>query len=310
MPDERLTPAAAGLDPFVTRDALIDAIAAFLHGRDPSTVDAVRESVARELDAAGDEALIALGQRLATSGADWTYYPADPLARRLHHAIAAHVLPSDSALTGNEHAQAVEGRRVVLFANHLSYSDANLLEILLQRAGCSKLAARLTVVAGPKVYSSVKRRFSALCFGTIKAPQSSARSSEEAVMHPRDVARAARRSIDLAHDRLAHGDALLVFAEGTRSRSTGMQELLPAAARYLEAPGTWALPVGIIGTEAMFPIDADTVHSVRITIHLGEPIEADRLRTRDHGSRRDMMDAVGRAIAGLLPPQYRGVYAS
>jgi 1-acyl-sn-glycerol-3-phosphate acyltransferase len=302
-------PALTPLDPFVRADALVSAIVDFLKDREAETVGAVRDSIAHEIDRAGEHAMTALGRRLATTGADWTYYGADPLARRLHHVIANHLLQADSCVSGVEHLAAVKERPLVMFANHLSYSDANLLEILLQRSGGQGLSDRLTVIAGPKVYSSVKRRFSALCFGTIKTPQSSARSSEEAVMNPREVARAARRCIDIAHDRLAAGDALLVFAEGTRSRTNQMQRTLPAAARYLEAPDVLVLPVGITGTETLFPIDADTVHPVRITIAIGAPLDAAALWTRCHGNRRAMMDTIGHDIARLLPPQYRGWYA-
>ena len=149
----------------------------------------------------------------------------------------------------------VRGTPLVIFANHLSYSDANVVEVILRSAGASCLADRLTAIAGPKVYSNVTRRFSSLCFGTIKVPQSSERSSEDAVMNPRDVARAARRAIEIAQERLSLGEALLIFAEGSRSRTAQMQQFLPGTARYLELPGTWVLPIGIAGTEKLFPID-------------------------------------------------------
>ena len=211
-------------------------------------------------------------------------------------------------LHGAEHVDAVACAPVVIFSNHLSYSDANLLEVLLHRAG-KPMSDRLAVIAGPKVYSSLKRRFSSLCFGTIKTPQSSGLSSEDAVMNPREVARAARRSIEAAHERLAGGDALLVFAEGTRSRSNGMQQLLTGVTRYLELPGTWILPVGLVGSEALFPIGDETVHSVRVVGRVGTPIRASELEARSGGDRRVMMDTVGAAIAELLPAEYRGAYA-
>jgi 1-acyl-sn-glycerol-3-phosphate acyltransferase len=198
---------------------------------------------------------------------------------------------------------------VVIIANHLSYSDANLLEVLLHRAGGASLSDRLTVIAGPKVYSSLKRRFSSLCFGTIKTPQSRALSTENAVMNSRDVARAARRSIEIAYERLRLGDALLVFAEGTRSRTNGMQQILAGVTRYLEGPGTWVLPVGIVGSEELFPIGDEKIHPVRIVTRVGRPIQATALRERADGDRRIMMDAIGLAIAELLPPEYRGAYA-
>lgn len=291
------------------RGDLIDAITAFLGGRDERTMAAMRATLEREIDAGGPSMLDELNQRLETAGSDWTYYPPDPLARRLHHALAEAILDARSTIAGLEHLASVQGQPAVLLANHLSYSDANLLEILLHRAGATQVSDRLTVVAGPKVYSSLKRRFSSLCFGTIKTPQSTARSSEDAVMHPREVARLARQCIDIALDRIRRGETLLVFVEGTRSRTSGMQPALAGVARYLEWPGTQILPVGLTGTEVMFPIGEEALHDVPIVASIGAPIDAAALRARRGGDRRAMMAEVGRAIADLLPEEYRGVYA-
>src|SRR3954454_10969430 len=293
----------------VGRSTLVNAITTFLADHDPRTLAAIRDALEREIDAGGPEALALLNARLDDSGSGWHYCQADPLARRIHHVLADSLLHRESALHGLEYAAALASQPVVLYANHLSYSDANLLEILLQRSGAGPVADRLTVIAGPKVYSSMKRRFSSLCFGTIKTPQSSALSTEDAVMNAREVARAARLSIDIAHERLGMADALLVFAEGTRSRSSGMQPLLPGVSRYLEGPGTWVLPVGIAGTEELFPVGDDALHSVPITIRLGRPFPAHLLHEKANGDRRLMMDTVGLAIASLLPAEYRGAYA-
>ncbi|HEY7450546.1 MAG TPA: lysophospholipid acyltransferase family protein [Vicinamibacterales bacterium] len=292
----------------VGRDPLIAAITTFLAGQDARTLELIRRSLEREIDRAGADALGRLGERLAVAGNDWDFYPRDPLVRRIHHVLADFILLQDSSLFGVEHLASLVDKPVVIFANHLSYADANLLEVLLQRAGGSTLSDRLTVIAGPKVYSSLKRRFSSLCFGTIKTPQSRALSSEEAVMNAREVARAARLSIDIAHERLRLGEALLIFAEGTRSRTRGMQPLLASVTRYLDCPDVWVLPVGITGTEALFPIGEDTLHPVRAVSRIGRPIQASALRQRAGGDRRLMMDGVGLAIAGLLPAEYRGAY--
>ncbi|MEP6916771.1 MAG: lysophospholipid acyltransferase family protein, partial [Acidobacteriota bacterium] len=127
-------------------------------------------------------------------------------------------------------------------------------------------------------------------------------------MPPRDMARAARRSIDVAQARLRAGDVLLVFAEGTRSRTREMQPVLAGVARYLDDPEAWVLPVGIVGTDAMFPIGEDGLHRVRIDIRIGAPIQGRTLRQHAGADRRLMMDAAGLAIADLLPAEYRGHY--
>jgi 1-acyl-sn-glycerol-3-phosphate acyltransferase len=292
------------------RDPLIAAITAFLARDHAPALGEIRDTLRREIDNAGPQALVALGDRLANAGTEWTYYPSDPLARRIHRALAVRVLRHNPVLLGAEHLAALAGKPVVIMANHLSYSDANLLDVLLHQAGAGALADRLTVVAGPKVYSNLRRRFSSLCFGTIKVPQSSSLSTGEAVMNAREVALAARRVIDIAHDRLRLGEALLVFAEGTRSRPGEMQRLLPGVARYLDHPGTWILPVGIAGSEALFPMDEGSLNPVPIEVRLGAPIEADALRERAGGNRQLMMDSIGLAIAAVLPSEYRGAYAS
>jgi 1-acyl-sn-glycerol-3-phosphate acyltransferase len=290
-------------------ETLVGAITAFLHKQPPRSLVLIRRALNQAIDQAGPDALARLSAQLATTGADWDYYPANPLARRIHRVLADQLLDGQSTLVGLDNVRRAAGKRVVIFANHLSYSDANLVEVLLQRGGAMALADRLTVVAGPKVYSSLQRRFSSLCFGTIKTPQSSARSSEDAVMNPREVARAARRSIEIANDRLRHGETLLVFGEGSRSRTRGMQQMLAGVSRYLDEPDTWVLPMGITGTEELFPIGEDTIHPVPIVVRAGLPISADTLREATDGNRQLVMDQVGAAIAALLPEDYRGTYA-
>ena len=287
---------------------MVDSIVRFLAHERVADAREVRTCVERAIDESASGAIDALSARLLKAGTDWDYYPPDPLARRIHHALAPHVLRPEPIVEGAQHLDAVRGRPLVIFANHLSYSDANVIEVLLRRVGAGSLADRLTAVAGPKVYSNVTRRFSSLCFGTVKVPQSSGRSSEDAVMHPREVARAARRAIQIAQDRLSLGEALLIFAEGSRSRTAQMQQFLSGTARYLEQPDTWVLPVGITGTEKLFPIDGAALHPVPITMTIGRPVAVAQLRAPAQRDRRVMMDNIGNAVADLLPAQYRGVY--
>lgn len=291
----------------LSREVLIDAILDFLADQDLLTLQDIRAALHREIDRAGPDALVALKARLL-SDTGWDYYPRDPLAQCIHHLLADRFLADGSTLQNAHFVARVADAPVVIVANHLSYADANVIEVLLQRTGGAALANRLTALAGPKVFTSRERRFSSLCFGTVKVPQSAEVASEEAVLNAREVARASRRSIDVARGRLQEGDALLLFAEGTRSRTGGMQSMLAGAARYLDVPGTWVLPAGLAGPEALFPIEVSTLRPTRVTLQLGHPMRASAMVGGAAGNRRMIMDAIGLAVAEVLPPAYRGVY--
>lgn len=291
------------------REFLINAILEFLRDQDLVTREHIRAALEREIDRAGPDALLALKTRLFADNG-WDYYPRDPLAQRIHHLLAERFLAHGSELREGHHLALVDRAPVVIVANHLSYADANVIEVLLQRAGAGSMANRLTALAGPKIFTSRERRFSSLCFGTIKVPQSAEVASEDAVLNAREVARAARRAIDVAEERLREGDALILFGEGTRSRTGEMQSMLPGAARYLEVPGTWVLPAGLTGSEALFSVETSALRPARVMVELGRPLRADILCARTSGNRRLMMDALGLAVAETLPPEYRGFYRS
>lgn len=291
----------------LSRGVLIDAILQFMAAQEADVRLAMRASLEREVDQAGVTALLTLTARL-NSELGWAYYERDPLAQRIHHVLAEHFVADGSGVDGLHHLAAVAGAPVVIAANHLSYADANVVEVLLQRAGHPAFANRLTALAGPKVFTTRVRRFSSLCFGTIKVPQSTGVASGEAVLSEREVARAARQAINVAHDRMRAGDLLLMFAEGTRSRSGGMQPLLPASARYLDVADTWVIPAGLVGPERMFPIESSRLQHARVTLRFGPPMLASALRSAAGGDRKLVVDAIGLAIADVLPPEYRGVY--
>jgi 1-acyl-sn-glycerol-3-phosphate acyltransferase len=303
-------PRLDGTDVSCGRAPLIETITMFLGREHASNLGPIRQHLERAIDDAGPDALAMLGARLAGKADGWDYYARDPLARRIHHALAVPVLRHEPAVRGVEHLAVMANRPVVILPNHLSYSDANVLDFVLQQCGAGELADRLTVIAGPKVYTDLRRRFSSLCFGTIRVPQSTARSSGEAQMTAREVARAARRALQVADERLRAGEALLVFAEGNRSRSGQLQRLLPGVARYFASDGVWLLPVSLTGTERLFPIEADALHSVRLTVEFGRPVLASALLAHAAHDRGLAVDAVGVAIARMLPNSYRGAYAT
>jgi 1-acyl-sn-glycerol-3-phosphate acyltransferase len=289
------------------RDRFVDAILRFLVDQDLLDASDIRVELEREIDAAGPDAVLDLKSRLETDHG-WNYYPRDRLAHCIHHRLADRFLDQGSTLCGVNHITGLIGAPIVCLANHLSYADANVIEVLLHRAGAEEIANRLTALAGPKVFTSRDRRFSSLCFGTVKVPQSAEVSSGEAALNARAVAVAARRSIDAALERLRSGDALLLFPEGTRSRTGVMQAMLPGVARYLAVPGTWVVPLGLSGTEQLFSVNDSRLQPARVIVQIGDPVLADTLRVHARADRSVMMNAIGLAIAELLPASYRGAY--
>jgi len=290
------------------RGILLDQIVAFAATDDDAWKASLKARIEDVLDAAGPAALAALRDKLFVTGKDWAYYPPNPLAQSIQRSMADLAVTVDSELRGAEHLTAIRGRPALLVLNHLSYADANLLSVLLTRSGHGELSDRLTVIAGPKVYSDPVRLFSSLCFGTIKTPQSSALSTEGAVMSVREVARVARATIGHARERLEAGDALLVFVEGTRSRTGGMQRTLAAIARYFDLPELPIVPIAITGSDRFLSVSDSRFHVTKVTVTVGRPGEASHLHDLTGSNKRLAMDAIGIAIARLLPPEQRGEY--
>jgi 1-acyl-sn-glycerol-3-phosphate acyltransferase len=112
---------------------------------------------------------------------------------------------------------------------------------------------------------------------------------------------------------LRRGEPVLIFPEGTRSRSASMQPALPGAAAVALLSGAPIVPVAITGSEAV------TVPGVffrwlrgarpRIRVEFGEPFELPA-ELADASKALEASDFIMRRVAALLPESYRGVYGA
>jgi 1-acyl-sn-glycerol-3-phosphate acyltransferase len=294
----------------VSRDGFAEQVAALLADWGADSAESLRGMVRALLDEFDEPQLVEFERRVATTGGDWGYHPPDPVARSISRSIMSHVLLEGSGLDDAGALEAARSSRAMLMGNHLSFVDVNVLDYLIDRAGYGDVAERVTALVGPKVFELPIRRLASLCFGTIKLAQSSSRASGAALMRPREVAKLARNTIAAALERQQRGDLLLVFPEGSRSRSGGLERCLAAVARYLDGKDVVLIPWGHSGSERLVPLDEDRVQPSRVRVRIGPAIPAASVVEVCSGRRQLVMDTVGFLIAGQLPESYRGCYGT
>ena len=106
------------------------------------------------------------------------------------------------------------------------------------------------------------------------------------------------------------GEALLIFPEGTRSPGA-LSEASDGLAYLALASGAPVLPVGIAGTERIGAMLRIPFHFQRLSVNVGEPFTLPAPDGRiDRAALRAGTNAIMERVAALLPPSYRGAYAS
>ena len=111
---------------------------------------------------------------------------------------------------------------------------------------------------------------------------------------------------------LKSGRPLLIAPEGARSHDTAMRRAMPGIAYLVEKTGAPVLPVGIVGTTEDFWQRARRGEKPSLEMHIGKPITLPPITaqgTEKHAARQRNADLVMSHLAGLLPEEYRGVYA-
>ena len=118
-------------------------------------------------------------------------------------------------------------------------------------------------------------------------------------------------AIRAATEVVNEGRMLVMFPEGTRSRTGGLTKGHPGTALIALRTGAPIVPVAVTGTETItWPwIFIKPLSIKRITITLGEPFTLPPVEKIDSEAASEATELIMRKIAELLPPQYRGVYA-
>ncbi len=110
------------------------------------------------------------------------------------------------------------------------------------------------------------------------------------------------------------GRPLLIAPEGGRSHVTAMRRAKPGIAFIVERTRVPVVPVGLVGTTDDFWKRARRGERPRLEMRIGKsfhlpPLEEVTQGAARHAARQRNADLVMKNLAGLLPEEYRGVYA-
>jgi 1-acyl-sn-glycerol-3-phosphate acyltransferase len=257
---------------------------------DPTVAARAEAAVAGAASQFGEQAVQRALAAARDRGVPAGPHPADPVLRAIMRAWIGAIV--HTSVDGASHAAIVGSRPVIAVSNHLSFADTTATECALLRAGgaARAFADRMWALAGPKVWDEPLHALasSALCLvPTSQSSRIGAQSDTAAVL----------RALAAARERLSAGDPLLVYAEGTRSRTGTLGPLLAGVRHYLTLPGTVVLPIALSGTDRLYPVGARQLTAGPVQVRLGSPIEVD-------DPLRALVEA-HRALAALLPDGYR-----
>jgi 1-acyl-sn-glycerol-3-phosphate acyltransferase len=235
----------------------------------------------------------ALVQSVGAGDVQWAVKECQAVSR-----VWSRFVITESSIRGLEHLEGAthEGPTVIL-ASHLSYFDASATDAIIAEATAA-IANRLVFAAGPKVYQSLFRRVAAAGLNTLPVPQSNRLSHIENIP-PREFAHLVRAGLKSSRQLMEQGNILLVYPEGSRSRTGRLGPFISGVHRYLDLEGLSIVPMGITGTQAIMPVGARSIRPGAVSLAFGEPI-----RLTDSLSPRDALAECHRRVARLLPPTH------
>ena len=192
----------------------------------------------------------------------------------------------------------VEGREnlptrgpVILAANHRSFLDSIFLPAVLRR--------RVTFVAKAEYFDDPKTAWFFRGVGQIPIRREGGSASERALASATEVLQA--------------GGVFAIYPEGTRTRDGFLHRGHTGVARLSLRTGTPVVPIGMIGTDEVQPVDKRMPNLFRrVTIRFGEPLDPERYGDyeQEHLALRELTDEVMYEIGQLSGYEYVDTYAT
>lgn len=165
----------------------------------------------------------------------------------------------------------------VFAANHLSYMDTPL--VIAHIPAQFRFLAKQSLFSVPFIGYHLKRA------GHIPVPRGNARASLKTMT---EAARIIRE----------RGVSVLVFPEGGRSPGP-MEDFKEGAAYIAIKAGVPIVPVGIVGTREVLPMDSLLVKGRPVALRIGEPIPTSGLTIHD---RAQLISLVRERVVELVQP--------
>jgi len=207
----------------------------------------------------------------------------------------------------------MEGKKIVMFSNHLSWADPPVTMAALKRNGFAEMAEMITTIAGVKLHTDPVRNFLGAPYDVIPiwSPFTEPKNQEEKEIRLQMHKKALRK----AEETLKIGRHLLAYPEATRSRTQKLTIGQPGITHYLTlVENTFVLPIGIYGTEKILPVGTWLPNGNKASVTFGEPIEVasvekmfEHIKNREE-RRRLIVDYFMYRIANCLPKNSQGVY--
>ncbi|URZ01739.1 lysophospholipid acyltransferase family protein [Clostridium felsineum] len=200
---------------------------------------------------------------------------------------------ADISVNGIENLDGVD-KPMMFICNHLSNSDALVLNKALKDYD-------VTFVAGIKLKGDATTNLGTYCVKTTGIKPNTA--DKDGIYKVIDI--------------LKNKHNVLMFPEGTRSRTGTMIEAKRGPLFIAKLSKAIIVPVGVCGSEKLLPIDKkgnmhnEKFQHAKVRISIGKPFYFDK-RSRDESKKdyeKRVLDNAMYKIAELLPESYRGVYS-
>lgn len=181
---------------------------------------------------------------------------------------------------------------IIFMCNHLSNSDALVLMEVFKEQD-------LTFVAGAKLSDNPLTNLGISIAKTITIKPNTA--DKDALSNIIKMLRA--------------GNNILIFPEGTRSRTASLIEAKKGIVLIQRLSKAIVVPIGMWGTEKLLPINdedmgSEKFHHAKVCINIGKPVDIpvkDKEEDK-HDYEERILTYFMKSIAALLPENYRGIY--